>query len=60
MSAVVTFDGVGFAYGDGAPSLIDVDLSVAPGDVLLVKGSRGNQLERLVEALAPSTPGVKP
>ncbi len=60
MSAVVTFDGVGFAYGEDAPSLIDVDLSVAPGDVLLVIGASGSgksTLLRTVNGLVPHATG---
>jgi UDP-N-acetylmuramoyl-tripeptide--D-alanyl-D-alanine ligase len=42
------------------PELVaQVKERLAPGDVLLVKGSRANQLERLVAALGstPSQPG---
>ena len=38
-------------------ALVDhVRATLAPGDVLLVKGSRGNRLERLVEALGGAAP----
>ena len=60
MSAVVTFDGVGFAYGEEAPSLIDVHLSVSPGDVLLVIGASGSgksTLLRTVNGLVPHATG---
>ncbi|MGF0227219.1 ABC transporter ATP-binding protein [Dietzia natronolimnaea] len=33
--------GVGHSYGEGAPALVDVDLTVAPGEVVAVVGSTG-------------------
>ncbi|WP_411741184.1 ABC transporter ATP-binding protein [Rhodococcus sp. IEGM 1408] len=33
--------GVSHAYGEGAPALIDVDLTLAPGEVVAVVGSTG-------------------
>ena len=38
VSAVVTFAGVAFAYADEDPALVDIDLTVAAGEVLLVVG----------------------
>jgi ATP-binding cassette subfamily B protein len=37
----VTFDRVGFSYGDNAPALIDVDLEIAPGETLALVGETG-------------------
>jgi energy-coupling factor transport system ATP-binding protein len=57
---VVTFAGVGFAYGDEAPALTDVDLAVAPGDVVLVVGPSGSgksTLLRAVNGLVPHATG---
>lgn len=56
----VTWSGVGFAYPDGPPALIDVDLAVAAGSVALVIGSSGSgksTLLRTVNGLVPHTSG---
>lgn len=37
----VTFEGVGFAYGDNSPALIDVDLEIAAGETLALVGETG-------------------
>ena len=37
----ITFDGVSFAYGDGRAVLRDIDLQIAPGEVLAVVGPSG-------------------
>ncbi len=43
-------------HTEDMPALVEhVKTRLAPGDVLLVKGSRGNKLERLVEALGSHT-----
>jgi UDP-N-acetylmuramoyl-tripeptide--D-alanyl-D-alanine ligase len=41
---------------DAAAAAVLVDELVAPGDVVLVKGSRGVGLEVVAEALAASSP----
>ncbi|AVZ39891.1 MULTISPECIES: ABC transporter ATP-binding protein [unclassified Dietzia] len=38
---VLELAGVGHSYGEGAPALVDVDLTVAPGEVVAVVGSTG-------------------
>ncbi|MET3861387.1 ABC-type multidrug transport system fused ATPase/permease subunit [Dietzia sp. 2505] len=40
-SGALELAGVGHSYGEGAPALIDVDLTVAPGEVVAVVGSTG-------------------
>jgi UDP-N-acetylmuramoyl-tripeptide--D-alanyl-D-alanine ligase len=49
-------------FPDAAAAAVFVGSLVSPGDVLLVKGSRGVRMERIVEALcerrAPSTAGA--
>lgn len=60
MSAVVTFAGVAFAYADEDPALVDIDLTVAAGDVLLVVGPSGSgksTLLRAVNGLVPHATG---
>jgi energy-coupling factor transport system ATP-binding protein len=62
MTPVVTFEEVGFAYGDEEPALIDVDLAVDHGDVLLVVGPSGSgksTLLRAVNGLVPHASGGK-
>jgi UDP-N-acetylmuramoyl-tripeptide--D-alanyl-D-alanine ligase len=46
-----------FHTEDMAALVAHVKAQLAPGDVLLVKGSRGNRLERLVDALGSRPPG---
>jgi UDP-N-acetylmuramoyl-tripeptide--D-alanyl-D-alanine ligase len=43
-----------------AREVVERDLAPGPGDLLLIKGSRGVELDRLVEALAPSVASVRP
>jgi energy-coupling factor transport system ATP-binding protein len=60
MTHVVTFDDVGFGYDDDAPALVDIDVAVDTGDVLLVVGPSGSgksTLLRAVNGLVPHTTG---
>lgn len=56
----VSFRAVGFAYDGEAPALVDVDLDVPTGDVLLVVGASGSgksTLLRAVNGLVPHSSG---
>ena len=56
----VSFRGLSFAYPDGPTALHDVDLDVAPGEVLLVIGESGSgksTLLRAVNGLVPHASG---
>ncbi len=60
MSPLISFDDVGFAYAEAEPALIEVDLDVAGGDVLLVIGASGSgksTLLRSVNGLVPHATG---
>jgi ABC-type multidrug transport system fused ATPase/permease subunit len=47
----VQLEGVSFAYGDGAPSLVDVDLDVAAGTTVALVGATGAGKSTLVQLL---------
>jgi UDP-N-acetylmuramoyl-tripeptide--D-alanyl-D-alanine ligase len=51
------YDGEGYAVGTAAEAAVLAEELVGPGDVLLVKGSRGVGLEVVAEALAASSEG---
>ena len=57
----VSFRGVSYAYSDAArAALRDVDLDVAPGELLLVLGASGSgksTLLRAMNGLVPHTSG---
>ena len=56
----LTYAGVSFGYPDGPAALTDVDLSVTPGDVILVVGSSGSGKSTLLRAangLVPHSSG---
>jgi energy-coupling factor transport system ATP-binding protein len=60
MTAVVDYQGVGFAYPDAAAALTDVDLSVADGEFLLVAGPSGSgksTLLRCANGIVPHSTG---
>ena len=50
MTGALEYQGVSFGYPDGPTALADIDLSVAPGDVLLVVGSSGSGKSTLLRA----------
>ena len=60
MTGGLAFEAVSFGYPDGPTALADVDLTVAPGDILLVVGSSGSGKSTLLRAangLVPHTSG---
>jgi len=52
MEGAVTFDGVGFGYDSDHPVLHDIDLSVAPGEIIAIVGPSGAGKTSLVNLIA--------
>jgi energy-coupling factor transport system ATP-binding protein len=50
MTGGITYRDVAFAYPDGPPVLVDVELTVEPGEILLVAGSSGSGKSTLLRA----------
>ena len=47
---MIEYRGVGFAYPDGPPALVDLELEVRTGEILLVAGSSGSGKSTLLRA----------
>ncbi len=47
---MIRYEGVGFAYPDGPPVLVDIDLEILDGEILLVAGSSGSGKSTLLRA----------
>ncbi len=60
MTGGLTYEGVSFGYPDGPTAITDIDLSIPPGDILLVVGTSGSgksTLLRCANGLVPHASG---